>query len=101
MAVSNELLNDVKTSMRIKHNALDADFINKIQTALDEMERTGVQIPAEIHTSTDRLIVTGCELYTKWMSDFEGKGERYQKNFEQLRDTLSMSSEYNGADNNV
>ena len=34
------------------------------------------------------------ELYCKASFDFQGKGEQYQKSYEALRDSLSLSGEY-------
>lgn len=88
------LLKAVKDSMRITHNALDDDFNMKINSALKEMERVGIDIPASVDVSKDFLIVTGCELYVKWLDNYEGRGEEYRRAFRQVRDSMALSSEY-------
>ena len=94
MAEENALLNAVKQSMRVTHNQLDTDFTAKINAALAEMARVGIDIPDPVDVDSDFLIVTGCELYVKWMDNYEDRGDTYQKSFEQLRDAISMSSGY-------
>jgi len=98
MAEENKLLDAVKQSMRVTHSQLDTDFEAKINAALAEMKRVGIDVPAEVDVDTDFLIVTGCELYVKWMDNYEDRGDIYQKSFEQLRDAISMSSGYKAAD---
>ena len=98
MPEENKLLNAVKLSMRVTHNQLDNDFEAKINAALAEMTRVGIDVPAEVDVDKDFLIVTGCELYVKWMDNYEGNGEIYRRSFKQLRDSISMSSGYKADD---
>ena len=42
----------------------------------------------------DKLIQKACELYCKWQFDFDGKGERFERAYEGLRDFLSLGGEY-------
>ena len=100
MAEENRLLEAVKQSMRVTHNQLDADFEKKINSALAEMARVGISIPDPIDVDSDYLIITGCELYVKWLDNYEGQGEIYRRSFRQVRDSLSMSSGYK-ADSDV
>ena len=90
----NLLLKAVKDSMRVTHTALDDDFSAKISSALDEMARVGIAVPETVDTSKDHLLVTGCELYVKWLDNYEGRGEEHRRAFRQLRDSMAMSSEY-------
>ena len=101
MPEENKLLNAVKKSMRVTHNQLDSDFEAKINAALAEMKRVGIDVPADVDVAKDFLIVTGCELYVKWMDNYEDQGEIYHKSFEQLRDAISMSSGYKADDSDV
>ena len=98
MAEENALLTAVKNSMRVTHNQLDSDFTAKINSALAEMARVGIDIPDPVNVDSDFLIVTGCELYVKWMDNYEQRGEEYRRAFRQVRDSIAMSSEYKADD---
>lgn len=79
----------IRRSMRITHTLLDEEIQNNINTALRDMRRVGVDI-----TKEDALVDKACELYVKSQFDFQGKGDQYRKNYEMLRDAMSMSGEY-------
>lgn len=90
------LLSDVKTSLRITHTSLDSDIQRNIDSALDDMERIGVNVELSDTADTDYspLIKKAIELYVKWQYDYANKGHEYKTNYEKLRDVLSMSEEY-------
>ena len=94
MAEENALLTAIKKSMRVTHNQLDSDFTAKINAALAEMSRVGISIPETVNVDSDFLLVTGCEMYVKWMDNYEQRGEEYRRAFRQVRDSLAMSSGY-------
>ena len=94
MAVSNALLSAVKKSMRVTHDQLDTDFEAKINAALAEMARVGINIPDPVNVDADFLIVTGCEMYVKWLDNYEQRAEEHRRAFRQIRDSLAMSSGY-------
>lgn len=80
----------VKQSMRISHTALDEEIKRNIRTCLDDLYMRGVNIGIQAD-----LIDKACELYCKWQYDYQGKGEQYCKNYESLRDSLSLAGDYN------
>lgn len=82
----------VKEALRIRHSALDNDIQRKIRAAVKDMEMRGIIIPEK----NDALVDTACELYCKWQYDHLGEGERFMKNYESLRDSMSLSGDYNG-----
>lgn len=87
----------VRKSMRITHKLLDEEIKQNIDTALRDMSRVGVDAKKE-----DELIDKACELYCKAQFDYQGKGEQYQKNYEMLRDSMSLAEEYKqSGDQNV
>ena len=45
-------------------------------------------------TDANKLILKACELYCKWQFNFMSKGEQFEKNFNALRDALSVTSQY-------
>lgn len=89
------MLEEIKLSMRISHDKLDTDIQRNIDTCLRDLARVGVDSSNE----ADFMLRRACELFVKWQYDYCGKGEQYQKNYEALRDALSMSEEYRGGTN--
>ena len=83
------MLEEIKLSMRIFHDKLDTDIQRNVDACLLDLERVGVD------SSLDSALRTRvCELFCKWQYDYAGKGEQYQKNYEALRDALSMAEGY-------
>lgn len=107
-----ELLEQIKLSQRISHNALDDILLSDIYAGADELSRAGVE-PYETDDTgqylTDEngyriinnkpLIRKAIELYAKGMEDFEEKGSTYMTSFEKLRDSMSLSGGYNAQRN--
>lgn len=79
----------IRDSLRISHNAMDDEIRRNIHTCLMDLKRIGVD-----KSKDDALIHKACELYCKWQFDYEGKGESYQKHYEQLRDSMGLTEEY-------
>ena len=79
----------IRRSMRITHTLLDEEIQNNINTALRDMRRVGVDI-----TKEDALVDKACELYVKFQFDYQQKGDQFRKNYEALRDAMSLSKEY-------
>lgn len=84
-----KLIDIIKLSMRLTNNALDDDIKRNIDACLLDLERVGVDI-----SKKTELLNKACELYAKWQYDYQLKGERYQKNYELLRDSMSLAGEY-------
>ena len=78
-----------KVMLRISHDALNKEIEGNIAACLLDVARTGVD-----KSKDTQLLDKACELYCKWQFDFEGKGDRYQKNYEQLRDSMSLAGDY-------
>lgn len=87
-----KLSEQIKEAMRIRHSALDNDIQRKVRAAVKDMEMRGIVIPEK----NDDLVDTACELYCKGQYDHLGEGERFMKNYESLRDSMSLSGDYNG-----
>ena len=88
------MLEKIKLSMRIFHTMLDLGIIQEIETCMLDMRRVGVSSDVATIDSEDALIVKAAELYCKWQNDFNGKGEQFQKAYENLRDALSLCDDY-------
>lgn len=80
------MMDAIKKALRISHNMLDDDIQRNIDACLLDLERVGVDTSAQ-----DGLLIKACELYCKAEYDFAGKGELFKKNYEALRDALSVA----------
>jgi len=79
----------IREKMRIAHTHADGDIADNIETARLDMSRVG------INTQRDNaLLDKAIELYCKAQFDYLGKGEQFLKNYEDLRDAISLSGEY-------
>ena len=88
------MLDKIKLSMRIFHDAINADISSNIDACMLDLRRVGVLDYIAIESSNDALIIKAAELYCKWQCDFNSKGEQYQKAYEKLRDALSLCESY-------
>lgn len=84
------LIDEIKLSMRISHDALDSDISSNIAACQMDMQRVGI---TSFGTSTSTLTGKACELYCKAQYNFLGKSEQYQNNYEKLRDAISLIGE--------
>lgn len=94
----NELIEAIRDSMRIRHSALDEDIRGNIMAAAADMYRVGVQPYANGGKSKlkkDPLIRKAAELYCKAQADYLGKGTQFEASYEKLRDSMSLSGDYN------
>lgn len=100
------MLDEVKISMRISHNMLDTDIQHDIDACLSDLRRAGIE-PYEKDSRgyrkdssgdriirSDALIHKAVKLYCKWQCNYQGEGERYQSNYEDLRDAMSLAGDY-------
>ena len=88
------MLEKIKLSMRIFHTAADADIESNISASMFELRRVGVHASVAVVSSQDPLINKAAELYCKWQFDYNGKGEKFEKAFNNLRDALSLCEDY-------
>lgn len=84
------ILADIKLSMRITHTALDDDIQRNIDACFQDLYRVGIHSIS----NADSLEYKAVELYCKWQYDYQGKGEQFQKNYEALRDALSLNKDH-------
>lgn len=89
------MVSRIKKSMRIAHSVLDSDIQDNINACLLDMERVGI-VPCDgADVKDNALIYKAVELFCKWQYNYLDKGEQYQKNYEALRNSLSMAGDYN------
>lgn len=84
------MLEVIKTALRIKHNELNEDIQRNVDACYFDLKRVGVN-----EVLQDPLIVKSVELYCKWQYNYENNAERYRIAYENLRDALSLSGDYN------
>lgn len=84
---------EVQAALRLSSTAVTDEIEDTIAAAKLDMARVGINVSASDGADddlTDLLI----KLFCKWHLNFNEKGEQYKKNYEALRDALSMSSDY-------
>jgi len=84
------IVEDIRKSMRISHTGLDNEIQTNIDACLLDMKRVGINTGKE----PDALMVKACEVYCKAEFDYAGKGEQFRRTYENLRDALSLCSDY-------
>lgn len=82
---------EVRTKMRISHAKLDGDIQDNIDAALLDMRRVGVKVSND---TDNKLVYKAIELYCKAEFDYLGKGAEFKKNYETLRDAMSIAKGY-------
>lgn len=94
MAIEHELLNKVKTALRISHNVLDDDVTDTIEACLMDLRVCGVRTP-ETMQGLDPLILNAVKLFCKAAyTDDTGKAAAYQARYDALKSCLMMSEGY-------
>ena len=89
------VLPKIKTSIRIKHTALDDDIADTIRSALDDLSVCGVKIPEVQDGEIDPLILNAVKLFCKVeYTDDPGKAAEYQRRYDALKSCLMMSEKY-------
>ena len=103
-----DLLEHIKKSLRISHSALDDVLLSDIYSGADELMRVGVDPYVRDENGAfvldadgsriiqDKpLIIRAIDFWVKAVEDHEEKGDKYMKSFEKVRDSLSLSGDYN------
>ena len=91
MAIEQELLNKVKTSLRISHSLLDDDLTDTIEACLQDLKVCGVQAP----DTADALILNAVKLFCKAAyTDDTVKAAAYQARYDSLKSCLMMAEGY-------
>lgn len=87
------MLEILKNSLRISHNKLDSDIMSNVDACMEDLKRVGVFVPFDADDCS-AILKKAIENYVKWQYDFNGKGEDFRKNYERLRDALSLNEDY-------
>lgn len=84
-----EVFSYVKSTLHISHSLSDTEIKAKIKACFRDMERVGVDITVE-----DESLMTACELYAKWLFNYNNQAESFKACYEELRDALSLTEKY-------
>ena len=91
MAIEQNLLNKVKTSLRISHSLLDDDLTDTIEACLADLKVCGVQK----QDTADKLILNAVKLFCKASyTDDTDKAAAYQARYDSLKSCLMMAGGY-------
>ena len=91
MAIEQELLNKVKTNLRISHSVLDDDLTDTVDACLRDLKVCGIADPQP----TDPLILNAIKLYCKTAyTDDTDKAAAYQARYDALKSCLMMAEGY-------
>lgn len=90
------MLPKIKTSIRIKHTALDDDIEDTIRAALDDLSVCGVMVPDVNELGeVDPLILNAVKLFCKVeYTDNTEKAAEFQRRYDALKTCLMMSEKY-------
>lgn len=89
------LLEQIKKSMRIAHDALDITIEADSEAGALDLSVAGVNPYDEYgDLKDDALIWKAIELYCKAQEDYEGKGQQYQAAYDNLKDSLALCGDY-------
>ena len=97
MAIDQELLLKIKTSLRISHTALDEDVEDTVAACLADLRVCGVQdaLTAADLAELDPLILRAVKIYCKAVyTDDPAKAARYQEGYDALKSCLMMAEGY-------
>ena len=96
MAIDPSLVLKIKTSNRIKHNALDDDIEDTIEAALSDLEMCGINVNITTETGEqDPLILNAVKLFCKVeYTDDTTKAAEFQRRYDSLKACLMMSEKY-------
>lgn len=86
------MLNEVKTALRVSHNALDSEFNDLIDEARHDLMLSGIS-SIKATDDTDPLIKRAIKLYCKANSS-DKDTEKYQMSYDSLKNHLTLAGDY-------
>lgn len=85
---------ELRAMVRISSDDLDDELLDLKEAFLLDLSRDGVEILPE-----NLALVKVClRLYLRWHQNYNGEAERYMEHYKELRDALSLASEYKDGD---
>lgn len=85
------LLDDVKLDLRINHTKMDADISGTILAAKTDLKIAGIPLFDE----TDPLLVQAVKLHCRYIYNYQGQSERWERSYIALKQALALCSDYN------
>lgn len=79
----------IRKKMRVSHTRMDDEINDNIKAARLDMSRAGIN-----ESKDDSLTDKAIELFCKAQFDYLGKGEQFQRNYEKLRDSMTLAEKY-------
>lgn len=84
------MLEKIKLALRRTDNTFD----NEIQTCVDYVERDIQDLGVQAYDEDNPRIINLTTLYAKSVFNFDNKGDWYLKEYERLRNQISMQGDY-------
>lgn len=85
------MLNKIKLALRRTGNTFDTE----IQNCIDYVERDLSDLAVPFFDEENPRLVNLVTLYAKSVFNFDNKGDWYLKEYERLRNQITMQGEYN------
>lgn len=83
-------LKEMRNMVRVSGKYLDSELEDLQNAFLMDLSRAGVNTIPE-----DAFLVKAClRCYLRWQQNYNGEAERYERSYKELRDALSLASEY-------
>lgn len=86
-------LDDVKKSLKITNTANDGDISDVIDACKIDLTLAGIAVVSE----ADALTKQAVKLYARGYFNYQGEGERWQKAYSALKDSMALCGDYNKA----
>jgi uncharacterized phage protein (predicted DNA packaging) len=88
------LLDDVKTSLRVSHFALDVEISDLIEAARHDLQLSGISL-IKVNDEKDPLIKRAITVYVKANFVPDGnEAERFQRSYDMLKNHLTLAGDY-------
>lgn len=84
------LIDDVRTSLRTKSNALDSEITDLIDACKLDLGMAGVEVIEETDTITKQAI----KLYCKGSFGYDENSEKFMKAYESLKISMALCGDY-------
>ena len=84
------MLNKIKLALRLTGTTFDMEIQNCIDFVRRDLQDLGVLY----YDDTNPRIINLTTLYAKSVFNFENKGDWYQKEYERLRNQITMQGDY-------
>lgn len=86
-----DIVEKVKTDLRITHTALDEDITDMVSACLDDLDIAGVRALAPY----DATVVAAVKLYCRAAyTDDTGKADAYMARYNAMKSTMMMAERY-------